>query len=403
MPITTCRFFNGYKPCGKNTDCCDACPSKNIPSSRILIIHLEALGAVLRSTALLAPIKRKFPNSHITWITQKPAEQLLLSNPLIDLVLNFEMGDILALQSLKFDATFCIDKSLKACALANQIQTELLYGFKTSDAGAILPATDSAEELWSLGLSDQKKFFENEKTENQLICEALELGPYSKDHYLLKLSPSEKSESQKRREEWAPQKQTIIGINTGCSHVISYKKLSVEAHRLLIEKISEQTNFKIVLLGGKEDSARNALIAKDLDVIQSPTEQGLRDGIISIEACDILVSGDSLGMHIGIALQKWSVAWFGPTCSQEIELYDHGIKVLSQAPCGPCWKRVCDKTSMCYDLVSTDELFTAIMQGQAKILDGNLNSHAPKPIAPPNSQPNNWSTKNFNSSDGFFG
>ena len=47
-----------------------------------------------------------------------------------------------------------------------------------------------------------------------------------------------------------------------------------------------------------------------------------------MNACDIVVSGDSLGMHMAIGLKKWVVAWFGPTCHQEIDLYDRGAKFL---------------------------------------------------------------------------
>ena len=73
--------------------------------------------------------------------------------------------------------------------------------------------------------------------------------------------------------------------------------------------------------------------------------------MMSVAACDMVISGDSLGLHMGIAMKKWCVAWFGPTCDQEIELYDRGVKVLANAPCSPCWKRVCDRKPMCYDLV----------------------------------------------------
>ena len=72
-----CRHFNGYKPCGKHELCDNLCPSMDIPVARILIVHLEALGAVVRSTSLLAAIKRQYPSSHITWVTQAPAHHLL--------------------------------------------------------------------------------------------------------------------------------------------------------------------------------------------------------------------------------------------------------------------------------------------------------------------------------------
>ncbi len=378
MPeMTGCRYFNGYKPCGKADVCDENCTSLDIPNTRILIIHLEALGAVLRSTALLAPIKRRFPRSHITWVTQRPADQLLLGNLFVDRVISFEPANILGLISLQFDVTYCIDKSFQATGLAAQIQTEALYGFKLEPTtGSIVPASKTANELWQLGLSNQKKFFENQKPETRLTCEALDLGPFQRDPYILKLNESETRESLSRKNRWSQDSKIVVGLNTGCSNVIAYKKMSVKAHRDLIQKLSTNSNFQIVLLGGKEDSDRNAEIGKGLEVIQSSTNLGLRDGIISCAACDIIVSGDSLGMHIGIALKKWMVAWFGPTCSQEIDLFDNGIRVLSEAPCGPCWKRVCDKPIMCYDLVDLEKIYSGILLGQQRI----LNDHGSKDI-----------------------
>ena len=49
--------------------------------------------------------------------------------------------------------------------------------------------------------------------------------------------------------------------------------------------------------------------------------------------CDVVISGDSLGMHMAIALSKHVVAWFGPTSPQEIDLYDRGVKLLADRLC----------------------------------------------------------------------
>jgi heptosyltransferase-2 len=89
--------------------------------------------------------------------------------------------------------------------------------------------------------------------------------------------------------------------------------------------------------------------------------------MISMDACDVVVSGDSLGMHMAIALKKWTVAWFGPTCAHEIDLYDRGVHVLTAAPCSPCWKRSCNRTPMCYDRVSTTDIIQGVRAGQNAI------------------------------------
>ncbi|NUM75056.1 hypothetical protein HUU40_11905, partial [candidate division KSB1 bacterium] len=66
------------------------------------------------------------------------------------------------------------------------------------------------------------------------------------------------------------------------------------------------------------------------------------EGIVLENLADIVVSGDSLGMHIAIGLKKYVVAWFGLSCAAEIDLYDRGVKIIRDLPCAPCWKKVCD-------------------------------------------------------------
>ncbi|MFZ4403536.1 MAG: glycosyltransferase family 9 protein [Pseudobdellovibrionaceae bacterium] len=372
---TDCRYFNGYKPCGLNAQCDAQCIYKKPLGPRVLLIHLGALGAVVRSTALLALIKKKYPDCVLTWVTDAPAQHLLQNHPLIDRVFTTETADLLQLKALRFDVAFCLDKSLKAAGVLASTDYKQIFGFSCDAfSGAIKPASAAAEELWELGLNDEKKFHHNQKTELQLMIEALELdvvlhrtssGEAIWPMYNLPLSETEKKLTFERRAQWqAPrQRQKILGINTGCSPVIPYKKWTVAYHRQWIESLMQDptmADVQIVLLGGPEDSERNKQIAKDLPVISSPTTLGLRDGLCSVAACDVVVTGDSLGMHMAIALQKPVVAWFGPTCAQEIELYGRGQKILSKASCGPCWKRFCDKTNMCYDLVSMQEVTAAV-------------------------------------------
>ena len=49
-----------------------------------------------------------------------------------------------------------------------------------------------------------------------------------------------------------------------------------------------------------------------------------------VNLCDVLVTSDSLAMHIGTALKKKIVACFYPTSSSEIELYNKGIKIIGK-------------------------------------------------------------------------
>lgn len=362
MAETNCRHFSGYKPCGKSEVCESNCSSLEPVSHRILIVHLGAMGAVVRSTALLKSIKKKYQNAHITWVTAAPTDQLLRGHERIDRVLTTSREDILALSCLKFDVSFVIDKSLAAVGVARATKIDQLFGFTADqNTGAILPANVEAEPLWQLGLSNFQKFFVNKKTESELVFKALNLD-WSRDDYDLNLLTSEADEASRRRQLWARGRRAVVGLNTGCSNVIAYKKLTIEAQRRLVTMLN-RAGFSVVLLGGPEDTLRNEHIAQGLDVISSSTTSGLRDGLISTAAVDIVVTGDSLGMHLAIAMKKWVVAWFGPTCAHEIDLYDRGEKILSAATCGPCWRRSCNKPTMCYDLVDLNQILAAVERG----------------------------------------
>ena len=363
MANTQCRYFSGYKPCTRNSSCTDSCVYQSPVEKSILIVHLGALGAVVRSTALLKSIQKKYPRAMITWVTDAPANYLLKNHPAIDRVYTSKESDLLELRALAFDVCLVVDKSLKAVGISKLPQVKEYFGFSAHPiTGGIVPASEAAFELWELGLDNHKKFFVNTKPETQLICEALEL-PYQRDDYWLPLSEEESQSAELRRQSWLEgrRKDFIIGLNTGCSATIPYKKLSIEYHRDLISALYKYFPFaQIVLLGGPEDTARNREIAEGLSVIASNTEGGLRDGLISVAAVDVVITGDSLGMHMAISQKKHVLAWFGPTCAQEIDLFERGEKLLSQALCSPCWKRTCEKSRMCYDQVQLEEFINGI-------------------------------------------
>jgi heptosyltransferase-2 len=239
---------------------------------------------------------------------------------------------------------------------------DVCYGFAVDPRnGATIPANSAAIELWDMGLNNNKKFFENKKTELQLVAEALEL-PYRRDEYVIRLDESERTLSEERFKTWSRSGETtLIGLNTGTSGVVPNKTISIEFWRTLIKQFSDRPEVQMVLLGGSSDEERNRKISNGLSVILSPTQLGLRDGLASVNAMDVVVTGDSLGMHMAIALRKPTVAWFGPTCSHEIDLYDRGIKLATHYRCSPCWKRTCLERVPCNQAIELAQMKTAIL------------------------------------------
>ncbi len=364
-------------PCARNTVCSKLCQSFDLVEKAILVIHLGAMGSVVRSTALLRKIKSENPRSYIVWVTERPSDQILKYHPAIDRVLDFNFETLMALKAFKFETVFALDKDVKTAGLLTTLTYKNLKGFVANPInGSIAAADTDADELWQLGLSNQKKFFGNTKSEIQLLFETCGFE-FQSEKYWLHLTPTEQFESKNRRQQWLGDRKILIGINTGCGNVITYKKMSMESQILLIEKIHKlMPEARVVLLGGKDETNINNEIALvQPQIVLSNTLGGVRDGLQSIAAVDILISGDSFAMHAGIALDRYTLAWFGPTCAHEVEFYGNGAAIESDFGCSPCWKRDCSKQTMCYDYVDTDQFIARLLNWQKTNEPRNVTNH----------------------------
>jgi len=361
--IPSCKRFSGYRPCFPDHNCWEDGCKENIPvGTKILIINLDAMGDVLMTTAQLPGLKRKFPESTIYWITLKNAAPLLFNNPFVDHIYTFYAGSILILQQMKFDYVLNVDKSQQSCALLNSLVSDHKLGFGLNQDGNIIPVNKGAHYNYRLGMDDNFKFKVNQRTGQDYLAETFELD-YKRDEYIFKLTDDEKLFIEKyKKKVGIKKKDKVVGFNTGCSELYPNKKMTIEQHIYLIQQLLKK-KYKIVLLGGPEDTERNREIYSHFKgkVINTPTTEGLRRGICYESIPDLIVTGDSLGMHIAIALRKYITVWFGVSCWTEIELYNRGIKLFQDDLfCSPCWKKQCPYDLECIKMIDLDRIISEI-------------------------------------------
>jgi methionine synthase I (cobalamin-dependent)/ADP-heptose:LPS heptosyltransferase len=343
--IPNCKRFTGYKPCYPDHNCWeDGCKDNLAIGKKILIINLDAMGDVLMTTAQLPAIKRKYPESTIYWITLKIAAPLLQNNTYIDQVFVYDAESILILNQIEFDVVMNVDKSQRSCALLNSIRAEKKLGFGLDKNGKIIPVNEGAYYNYNLGMDDHLKFKVNQRTGQDYLAETFELQ-FNRDEYIFNLSEEELRfiESYKK-EKKISDSDRIVGFNTGCSDLYPNKKMSIGQHIYLINKLLAKRKYKIMLLGGPEDTERNKEIANHFKgrIINTPTDEGVRRGACYESIPQLTITGDSFGMHLAIALKKQVIAWFGVSCWTEIDLYERGLKLFQpDLFCSPCWKREC--------------------------------------------------------------
>ncbi len=356
-----CRYFNGEKPC--KWKCEGGCQHFEPFHTRILVIKLGATGDVLRTTPLLRAIKAKFPLSHITWLVEPISAPLLKNNPLIDKILVPSFDTLARLQVEKYDVLYCLDKVDAATAVAMQVQAKEKWGFGMSDDGNLSIFNPEAEEALILGLSDEFKFRQNQKPYQQIVFEAVGF-PFNRERYVLELEPTAKEWAQQWAETHGLNGQKVIGLNTGAGTGFAGKAWRTHSWAELARCIKTGLGARVVLLGGPSEREKNreiAAFASDA-AVDSGTDNTLPNFCALVNLCDAVVTGDTTGMHIAIALEKPVVVLFGSTCPQEIDLYGKGEKLVAEVDCAPCYLKKCPIGEICMDTITVDEVFMALQR-----------------------------------------
>ncbi len=356
-----CRYFIGERPCKYKEDCL-GCKHYSPFGTKILIIKLAAMGDLLRTTPLIAGLKRKFKDSHITWLTDEASYELLRDNGYINRLLTFNLESVLRLQVEEFDILYCLDKETRATALATLVKAKDKKGFSMHHSGNIYPLNKSSEYGFKLGICNNLKFRENKKTYQEIIFEMCEI-PYKRDEYILNLSDEEIRWGREHLyKAGIADGCKIVGLNTGCGNVFMTKKWPIEHCINLANKLHKDLDVEVVLLGGPVERERNSLIKKKVNfkIIDAGNDNSIRDFASIIRYCNAIVTADTIALHLAIAQNVPVVGLFGPTCAQEIDFYGRGKAIVSSKECVPCYRNSCNIVPNCMEMVSVDSALEEI-------------------------------------------
>ena len=282
-----------------------------------LIIKLGALGDVVRTTALLNVL-----DGNITWFTKPNAKPLLENIPVIT-ELTSDIDDI---SGRHFDAVLSLDDDLDGCSVLKQVTFDRLYGFYES-SGKILPMPE-AIEWWSMGLNGPEGRDERKQANRK-----------SFQHYLFK---------------------NVGRVFNGEEYCLGYAPKEVSGNIIGIEtRAGDRWPMKVwphyAELGKK--LAGNGFIVRKLE-----QKADIREYVADINECKLIVSGDSLAMHLALALKKKVVGIFGPTSPYEIEMYGRGNRVFADMGCIFCFKKsICEKNPNCMQSVLVDGVYDSIL------------------------------------------
>lgn len=380
-----CRYFEGDKPCFANKQYgvfCGGCtyfekgvysagdfpeipkakiitPSKDHKS--LLIIKLDAVGDVLRTTSILPSIKTLLPNSNITWVTKSNSFPVLEDNKYINSVTGADKNPN-ELISKRFDIALNLDSGKASCEVMKKISADEKYGY-TLVSEKPYPLNSFANEWYLMGIDDNFKK-QNTKTYHKIIHEICGLK-YGTSRPVLEITENKRTKAGHIREKSGLGNYgEFILINLGGGNRWQYKKWTKEGYAGLINNLSlKKPGSAIGVVAGKEDEEfYNEVLSavnKTDNVIPLGCGNSLREFICIIYLADKIFTSDSLAFHIATALEKFTVVITGPTSYTELDIFDNGKIVHSnKVDCLVCYLNRCDKTVNCMNTLNVNDVIT---------------------------------------------
>jgi heptosyltransferase-2 len=274
------------------------------------ISRKTSLGDVLRSTVLLA----RYKDAHITWLVDEKAIALLKGNPYITRIMPYDLTSVLQLRAERFDTVINLEKVAGICAFADSLTAWRRYGFRFDPDAGEAKAYDGSQHVLEMCINEKEKL-SNKKYWEDFLFEMVG-GKWQGEIPVIGYKPSSEVTYD-------------IGFNFNVGEKWPIKAWPTEYWKEL-----------------------ETLIRSRYSVSWQQGLKSIEEYIEWVNSCRLLVTNDSLGLHIAHALDKKIVALFGPTLSSEVYV-KNGVKLLPEKDydCLPCLSTVCLKERPCmYDI-----------------------------------------------------
>lgn len=347
---SNCLFFRGDVPCKPHKEYgihCDECQHYRQIEGKILIIKLGAIGDVIRTTPLLHRIIKEYPNYEIWWLTYHPE----VVPSIVHKVLKFGFDSAIILEQINFDIAINLDKDCQATAVMNKISAKQKFGFGFED-GRPAPINNLAQQKYLTGIFDDI----NKANRLSYVQEIFQIcgWEHKGEEYILEFDNSIDFKIENYGKK-------IVGLNTGCGARWTSRLWSIDHWAELINKLQDAGYYPL-LLGGEAEHARNT----ELNNRTSADYLGyfpLNHFIALLNKVDLLVTGVTMALHIGIGLKKQIVLFNNIFNPYEFDLYGRGVIIQPDKECKCFFKGKCDNPDyFCMDFLYPQKVFDEIQK-----------------------------------------
>ena len=366
---------------------------------KILIIRLSAIGDVVNVLPALKALRKTYPYSHISWLVEDRAQDIIFDNPDLDDVIVFPrkkwqegISNPLKCLSTIYEAIIFFKKLRKSSFdIVIDFHGNLKSGLMTLLSGKKLKLgfhKKNCKEWNHIFTNLHAPIMENrihriDKNLSLLKLINIETGYIEPQ---ISLANGDKEEILFFLKKNLDLRKKLIVIHPGTSEFGEFKRWPTEKYACLADMLIERLNVSILFTWGPGElkivNEITSLMKQEATI--SCKTKSLKQLTEIIRQSSIFISGDTGPMHIASVLGKPIVAIFGPkdpiiygpyNCNRNIHIGDknefNGLKtfsciVNSEIPCAPCKKRRC-KHIRCLNTISAQKVFDATTETLNKI------------------------------------
>lgn len=362
----------------------------NSTIKRIVVCKFMGMGSIIQSTSLLMTLKNNFPNAQIVFVTAPKNHSLLQSFPFVDKILIVNDNTILSLFSSSIKTVF--DLWINKADLF--IDLEIYSYFSTLFTIFCFPKYKIGfyrkESRIQLGVYSKMIYFNTKAPVNNIYLQAAKLLKcnsivselYNYRHLFETDSVSLNNKLEKLLD---PCKEYIV-INPNASDLRIERRWDSINYIELIKRILENFPDKlIVLIGSSEEVEYVENIFQAIDkkyhskVINTAGQLSLLELIIIIHNSSLMITNDTGPMHIAFALNKKTIALFGPCSPSDYNNRQNVFFIYKNIYCSPCVHHFsispCKGDNQCMKLIITNDVMIAVKNiFENKLLTNNANS-----------------------------
>jgi heptosyltransferase-1 len=332
----------------------------------IAIIRLSSLGDIVHALPAFQALRKRFPDARISWIAEPAGAALLENFPGIDRILTFSLKSQRGLPAKvlylvrfvrrwrrHFDSVLDFQGLIKSGLLAFLLGgTRLGFGRR-----------NAREPLAAVFYSRRAPVFPEDRhviLKNLHLLSLMGIHETSVQYPLQEWRPSEQLTAFLEQSFLRPGEWIILNVGGGWPSKI------LSADQWLQIAVGLKSERPLVMLWGNENERLTAEAIVRQSAVRLAPFMDFNDLIYFIAKARLVVSGDTLALHLADMTRTPAVGIFGPSSpGRNGPLLPASLAVFRKLDCSFCYRRECD-TMDCLNTIVIEDIIEAVRRIDAQ-------------------------------------